>query len=218
MTRRQILDNITCLYRHFDIYFVDITTYNTTSRGPKTFPYRGNFVVLSFRRALTNATKRTNEEMKFHFFVLATYTTRQNERTKKWNFVVAFCRLFVFVTWPTRQNEQTKKWNSFSSFWRLVQRDKTKKRRNEILFWRSVVCSFSWLDQREKPNKRRNEIPFLRFGDLYNATKRTNEEMKFCFGVLSFVRVKKTYLIIYSQLILKYSDDLSWFTVVIYYF
>ena len=39
MTRRQILDNITCLYRHFDICFVDITTYNTTSRGPQTFPY-----------------------------------------------------------------------------------------------------------------------------------------------------------------------------------
>ena len=88
--------------------------------------------------------------MKFHFFVLATCTTRQNEQTKKWNFVFAFCRLFVFAPWPTRQNEETKKWNSISSFWRLVQRDKTNKRRNEVLFLRSVVCSFSRLDQRDK--------------------------------------------------------------------
>ena len=40
MTCRQIKDNITCLSRHFDICYVGITTYNTTSRGPKTFPYK----------------------------------------------------------------------------------------------------------------------------------------------------------------------------------
>ena len=56
----------------------------------------------------------------------------------------------------------------------------------------------------DKTNKRKNEIPFLRFGDFNNTTKRTNEEMKFCFGVLSFVLVKESYLILYSQLILKY--------------
>ena len=162
-------------------------TNDKTNKKPRKIKLWYFAVTLSFRRALTNATKRTNREMKFHIFVLATCTTRQNE--------------------------QTKKWNSISSFWRLVQRDKTNKRRNEILFWRSFVCSFSRLDQRDKTNKRRNEIPFLRFGDLYNATKRANEETKLCFGVLSFVRVKKSYLILYSQLILKYSDDLSWFTV-----
>ena len=63
----------------------------------QTLIFRGNFVVLSFCRALGKATKQTNEEMKFHFFVLATCTTRQNEQTKKWNFVFAFCRLFVFA-------------------------------------------------------------------------------------------------------------------------
>ena len=113
----------------------EVTTTN------QTLIFRGNFVVLSFCRALEKATKRRNEEMKFHSFALATCTTRQNEQTKKWNFVFAFSRLFVLVPWPTRQNED-----------------------------------------------RRNEIPFLRFGDLYNATKRTNEEMIFCFCVLVFVR------------------------------
>ena len=54
-----------------------VTTTNQTSI------FRGNFVVLSFRRAVGKATKRTNEEMKFHFFVLPTCTTRQNEQTKK---------------------------------------------------------------------------------------------------------------------------------------
>ena len=133
----------------------------------QTLIFRGNVVVLSFRRAvgkatkrtneemkfwyfvfafvrfgaLTKATKRTNEEMRFHFFILATCTTRQNEQAKKWNFDISFSRLFVLAPWPTRQNEKTRKWNSISSFWRLVQRDKRNKRRNEILFWRSVVCS-----------------------------------------------------------------------------
>ena len=109
--------------------------------------------------------------MTFHFFVLATCTTRQNKQMKKWNFVFAFSRLFVLAPWPTRQNEETKKWNSISSFWRLVQRDKTNKRRNEFLFLRSRVCS--------------------------------------CKEIVSDSS---------SQLILKYSDDLSWFTGVIYYF
>ena len=98
----------------------------------QTLIFRGNFVVLSFRRAVRKATKRTNEEIK-----------------------------------------------SISLFWRLVQRDKTNKRRNEILIFRFRDCSFWRLDQRDKTKKRRNEIPFLRFGDLCNATKRTNEEIKF---------------------------------------
>ena len=75
----------------------------------QTLIFRGNFVVLSFLRTLGKATKRRNEEMKFHFSVLATCTTRQNEQTKKWNLVFAFCRLFVLSPWPTRQNEETKK-------------------------------------------------------------------------------------------------------------
>ena len=42
--------------------------------------------------------------------------------------------------------------------------------------------------------RRQNEqIPFLRFGDLYSATKRRNEEMKFCFGVFAiFIQDAKT--------------------------
>ena len=30
----------------------------------------------------------------------------------------------------------------------------------------------------DQTNKRQNEISFLRFGDLYNATKRENEQTK----------------------------------------
>ena len=40
----------------------------------------------------------------------------------------------------------------------------------------------------DETNKRQKEIPFRRFGDLYNATKGTYDEMKFCYFVLSFVR------------------------------
>ena len=114
--------------------------YNATERTNEEMKFR--YFVFAFIRfgTMTNATKRTNEEMKFHFFVLATCTTRQNEQTKKWNSISSFSHLFVLAPWPTRQNEQTKKSNSIFSFWRLVQRDKTNKRRNEILFWRSVVC------------------------------------------------------------------------------
>ena len=90
----------------------------------QTLIFRGNFVVLSFLRdlgkatkrrnevkccfcvlsfvhfvALTNATKRRNEEMKFHFFVLATCTTRQNEQTKKRNLDISCSRLFVLSRW-----------------------------------------------------------------------------------------------------------------------
>ena len=96
----------------------------------QTLIFRGNFFVLSFRRAVGKATKRTNEELRYISSFLATWTTRQNEQTKKWNFDISFSRLIVFAPWPTRQNEQTKTWNSISSFWRLVQRDKTNKRRN----------------------------------------------------------------------------------------
>ena len=41
----------------------------------------------------------------------------------------------------------------------------------------------------DKTNKRRNEISFRRFGDLYNATKRTNDILKFHLVVCSFCRV-----------------------------
>ena len=108
----------------------------------QTLIFRGNFVVLSFCRALEKATKRTNEEMKFHSFVLATCTTRQNEQTKERNFVFVFSRLFVLAPWPTRQNEEKKKWNSISSFWRLAQRDKTNKRRNANVFFKKVISLF----------------------------------------------------------------------------
>ena len=40
------------------------------------------------------------------------------------------------------------------------------------------VCSFWRLMEGDKTNKRQNEISFLRFGDLYNATKRTNDKTK----------------------------------------
>ena len=40
------------------------------------------------------------------------------------------------------------------------------------------VCSFWRLIEGDKTNKRQNEISFLRFGDLYNATKRTNDKTK----------------------------------------
>ena len=40
------------------------------------------------------------------------------------------------------------------------------------------VCSFWRIVEGDKMNKRRNEISFLRFGDLYNATKRTNDKKK----------------------------------------
>ena len=39
------------------------------------------------------------------------------------------------------------------------------------------VCSFWRLMEGDKTNKRQNEISFLRFGDLYNATKRTNDKV-----------------------------------------
>ena len=100
----------------------------------------GNFIVLSFRRALREATKRTNEEMKFHFFVLETCTTRQNEENEEMKFcfgALAFVRFgaltnatkrtneemkfhfFVLATCTTRQNEQTKKRNLVLAFSRL---------------------------------------------------------------------------------------------------
>ena len=41
-----------------------------------------------------------------------------------------------------------------------------------------VVCSFWRLMEGDKTNKRQNEISFRRFGDLYNAKKRTNDETK----------------------------------------
>ena len=51
------------------------------------------------------------------------------------------------------------------------------------------VCSFWRLMEGHKTNKRQNEISFLRFGDLYNATKRQNEmAAKLHFVALSFVR------------------------------
>ena len=40
------------------------------------------------------------------------------------------------------------------------------------------VCSFWRLMEGDKTNKRQNEISFRRFGDLYNATKRTNNKTK----------------------------------------
>ena len=152
----------------------------------------GHFVCSFWRLMEGDKTNKHQNEISFlRFGDLYNATKRTNDKTK-WpqNFILSRCRLFVLAPWPTRQNEETKKWNSIYSFLRLVQRDKTNKRRNEIWFWRSVVCSFSRLDQRDKTKKRRNEIPFLRFGNLYNATKRTNEEMKFGFGVLSFVRFR----------------------------
>ena len=135
---------------------------------------------ISFVRfgALWKATKRKNAKMKFHFFVLATCITPQNEQTTKRNGrKISFCRIVVL------------------SFWRLVEVDKTNKRQNEqitttnqTLIFRGNFVVLSFLRALDKTHKRRNEIPFLRFGDLYNATKRTNEEMKSCFCVLSFVR------------------------------
>ena len=40
------------------------------------------------------------------------------------------------------------------------------------------VCSFWCLMEGNKTNKRQNKISFLRFGDLYNVTKRTNDKTK----------------------------------------
>ena len=40
------------------------------------------------------------------------------------------------------------------------------------------VRSFWRLMEGDKTNKRQNEISFLRFGDLYNATKRRNDKTK----------------------------------------
>ena len=119
--------------------------------------------------------------MKFHFFVFATCIKRQNEQTTKRNGrKTSFCRIVVM------------------SFWRLVEVDKTNKRQNEqitttnqTLIFRGnfVVLSFRRaVGKATKRKKRRNEIPFLRICDLYNATKRTNEEMKFHFFVFAFVR------------------------------
>ena len=127
--------------------------------------------------------------MKFHFFVLATCITRQNEQTTKrngrktknrktnkrqneqvttTNQTFIFRGNFVVLSFRRAVGKATKRTNeemkSNSSFWRLVQRDKTNKRRNEILIFRFRV---------------------FRFGALTNATKRRNEEMKFHFYVLA---------------------------------
>ena len=48
------------------------------------------------------------------------------------------------------------------------------------------VCSFWRLMEGNKTNKRQNEISFLRFGDLYNVTKRTNDETKWPQNLIFF--------------------------------
>ena len=51
-------------------------TNDKTNKLPRQIKLCGNFVVLSFRRALGKETKRANEEMKLHFFVLVNCTTQ----------------------------------------------------------------------------------------------------------------------------------------------
>ena len=114
---------------------------------------------ISFVRfgALWKATKRTNAKMKFHFFVLATCRTRQNEQTTKRNGRKnSFCRVVVL------------------SFWRLVEVDKTNKRQNEEVTTtnQTLICRGNYV-----------VLSFCRA--LTNATKRINEEMKFHFFVLA---------------------------------
>ena len=132
---------------------------------------------ISFVRfgALWKATKRINAKMKFHFFVLATCITRQNEQTTKRNGrKTSFCRVVVCrfgALWKStkRTNDKTKKkplqiklWYSAVtlSFCRSVvlsgrrQNEQTKKWNSISSFWR--------LYQHDKTNKRRNEILFLR--------------------------------------------------------
>ena len=52
------------------------------------------------------------------------------------------------------------------------------------------VCSFCRLMEGDKTNKRQNEISFLRFGDLYNATKRNGHKTSFC-RVVQVAKTKK---------------------------
>ena len=110
---------------------------------------------ISFVRfgALWKATKRTNAKMKFHFFVLATCITRQNEQTTKRNgHKTSFCRVVVL------------------SFWRLVEVDITNKRQNEQITTTNQTLIF------------RGNFVVLSFRRAVGkATKRTNEEMKFYF-------------------------------------
>ena len=130
----------------------------------QTLIFRGNFVVLSFCRALTNATERTNEEMKS---ISTFWRLVQRDKTNKRRNEIPFLRFLV------------------CSFSRLDQRDKTKKRRNEIPFLR--------FGDLYNATKRTNEemkfhfcvFSFVRFRALTNATKRRKEEMKFHFCVLA---------------------------------
>ena len=90
----------------------------------------------------TNAIKWKNEEMKFHFFVLATCTTRQNEQT--------FCRL-PHSTTERQHDKNTAKYQSLICRGDLFvlststrrQNDRTTTRQNEVLYgslkWPLVV-------------------------------------------------------------------------------
>ena len=125
---------------------------------------------ISFVRfgALWKATKRTNAKMKFHFFVLATCITRQNEQTTKRNGrKTSFCRVVVL------------------SFWRLVEVDKTNKRQNEqvtttnqTLIFRGNFVVLSFLRAFEKETKRRNEEMKFHFFVLSRWSRRQNEQTK----------------------------------------
>ena len=167
---------------------------------------------ISFVRfgALWKATKRTNVKMKFHFFVLATCITWQNNqttkrngrktsfcrvvvlsfwrlgevaKTKKW---ISFLRFFVLSRCSRRQNEQTRKWNIKISFLRLFvlsrwsKHDKTTKRQS----YREISkFDFSWLLVRFVV------YSFCRLPQGAKTTERQRDKMRFCgHFVLSFVR------------------------------
>ena len=70
-------------FRRF-MRFVEVDTINKLQNQQVTTTNQiliwcGNFVVLSFRRALEKTTKRIKGKMKFQFVVLATCKTRQND-------------------------------------------------------------------------------------------------------------------------------------------
>ena len=114
---------------------------------------------------------------------------------KKWNFISSFLRL---SRWSRRENEQARKQRNGISFLRLFVLSRCTSRQNEEMEFHFFVSSFCRVGQGAKTNKRENEemeFPFLRFGDLYNATKRTNgcitrqnEEMDF---ISSFLRLSR---------------------------